>query len=506
MLNFTLPFCQEESPSTFWRVEISDPSSKYKEIVEVKPDDQRNTASSYYTLCDRLFNKLVVIYEEKMTTPSGYLLFEDAFSSFSDANLQKLVDLQKLVKSKKVSIADEKACLRAAAMFKSLVKFLEDDDRYQTLDARFLLIFCVWQWFNLIKAILQNITETRDLERSGFKRNEFALVYKKLHHYLIDPAFHDVISFINKWAAGEPLESGWDDWLPYTLVLVQKKPHLPTSLPINTAVPIPGFERNKSFAWGGVVLHPVFRLDRSAKIAVKRLVTHFALPHYNLDAAIHLSHLYKKNQPLNYKHPTWLFVMVLLFAVLVAASISILLGSIPGLFTMSAILFWGYFLFTVDWELMIHLLLPRVCAGILVGYSALLLEGDSAKMACKIFGTPALAGIWIVLVLGGALYLFFDIRPWSVKPRQTLNRTGQILLITLILSVLIGFLVLPLANQVYGAPGGNTHLEPFSGPFGLIDLKQFLTFVPLALLTGLISQFIFEEEPLTTSVWAPQRN
>jgi len=31
-----------------------------------------------------------------------------------------------------------------------------------------------------------------------------------------------------------------------------------------------------------------------------------------------------------------------------------------------------------------------------------------------------------------------------------------------------------------------------------------ISFVPLALLTGLVTQFIFEEKSVTTSVWTPE--
>jgi hypothetical protein len=38
----------------------------------------------------------------------------------------------------------------------------------------------------------------------------------------------------------------------------------------------------------------------------------------------------------------------------------------------------------------------------------------------------------------------------------------------------------------------------------MIEGSIMLSFVPMALLTGLVTQFIFEEHTVTASVWAPE--
>ena len=42
-------------------------------------------------------------------------------------------------------------------------------------------------------------------------------------------------------------------------------------------------------------------------------------------------------------------------------------------------------------------------------------------------------------------------------------------------------------------------------PAGWVDLYHFLAFIPMALFVGLVTQFLFEEKTITTSVWPLER-
>ena len=73
-------------------------------------------------------------------------------------------------------------------------------------------------------------------------------------------------------------------------------------------------------------------------------------------------------------------------------------------------------------------------------------------------------------------------------------------------SLLAGLMSVALTSAAYGIQTISTApLGAFLGPFGWVDLSQYLTFVPVALFTGLVTQFVFEELTLPASVWSPEQ-
>jgi hypothetical protein len=71
-----------------------------------------------------------------------------------------------------------------------------------------------------------------------------------------------------------------------------------------------------------------------------------------------------------------------------------------------------------------------------------------------------------------------------------------------LMSATIGLFLLPIFTNAF-ADQLRYPLERvvFLGPTGWVDLYHFLVFTPLALLVGLVTQFLFEEKTITTSVW-----
>jgi hypothetical protein len=124
-------------------------------------------------------------------------------------------------------------------------------------------------------------------------------------------------------------------------------------------------------------------------------------------------------------------------------------------------------------------------------------------------------------ILAGS-YLFFDARPvtggdkaatdnqwdvfWSAHGKAIL-RAGLVFIFTVIATVLIGLVVLALPAsicQTYTYTIGRLPLLDgcLIGPLGLVHWKNLLAYAPIALLAGMITQFIWEERPVTAPLWA----
>jgi len=520
-----------ERPKTFdyWALQINIyESSKLLTKIAVKVNSSLSLKDKYFEFYRRVYAELCRIHDASLS----YLNYSDALQTFSDVNMMDSDSPQKIIwlSKAKVTPGNIEACLAAAAMFKAILHFLRTNDRYLELDARFMYVFSLWQWFSLLKIVAGQKGTWNDSGKNfilnrldQFTLDEFSVAYRQIDEVFRDPDFADAFKFINIWRVSHgEIPTGLLDQIMYAFVLMPINENDQKLLLLNQSISIPGFIENNKFDWQSVKLHPVFKGHQPAKVAVKRLVTHFSLPRYDFDASLNLAHLLKKNEPLSVKWITWLFIIILIailgLPVIISnlgwplddtrPAVDSLLSSLA--FVVFVIGFFGA-LVTV-WtlfahNLIIHLLLPRVWAGILAGYSILLIEEGSVKITCTIWGISG----WLVLLLWGILimvtgiYLYHDILPWAVDWKKAVNRLLQTFLITLVLAIWIGFIVVPLTTATFDM---NCEQKCFKGifPIGKLDFRQLSVFVPIAYLTGLVSQFIFEEKPLTTSVWAPQRN
>ena len=489
------------------------PPIKYSQNKkEVNPQD-------YYGFSKNVKVVLIELFDSDL----DYVLF-DSFSDIflqSDLGTQRVIGTSESKDKTKLHEDDIKGCLQIAAMYKAIFSFLNENDREIVLDARLMLIFSLWQWLSFLKVISANY-EFKELP--PFLLDELSFAYKAANNHFQNSDYVDSFRFIYYWVKSRELGSGLNEFLIYSMVLMpsqeegdSKKGGLEYNIPIIPA----GFIDYNQFDWGSVILHPIFKEHRPARVAVMRLVTHHALPSYDFDAALHLAHLLNTNKPMKGKHPIWLFILAIFAIIFIPVFINNtvqpidvpfpILNTLPtslAVTTFSIILaasFW-YMVKTYTNELIIHLLLPRVWAGILVGYSPLIFESGSVDITCTLWETRlSIAVLWLVMVAISWFYLYHDILPWAIDRHETRTRTVQTLGITLLLSVLIGFIVIPLSTMTYNHPCNYCDQILFNGIFGKVDIKQLLVFVPLAYITGLISQFIFEEKPLTTSVWAPVR-
>jgi hypothetical protein len=112
----------------------------------------------------------------------------------------------------------------------------------------------------------------------------------------------------------------------------------------------------------------------------------------------------------------------------------------------------------------------------------------------------------MAVMLRGLLYLVLDTNTLVRNKRTSWKRVGQTLSSALLVSALAGLLVVSLTSLANTGPEYEQVMHwYFLGPFGWVNLYHYFLFVPLALFTGLVTQFIFEEQSVTASVWAAEQ-
>jgi hypothetical protein len=517
------------SEKYLWSLSIKLDNGRLLQIDYQRRPSEKKIA--YFEFSKKIENLLTQIYDSDKNC--------ELFNQISDSHLQTTPDINRLIDADKVQIDDEDGLLQIAALYKAIHSFLRRNDRVDQLNAYTLLCFSLWQWLNFLKILIkernpisdEKITLLTKIKKilqpnkyptrkwKDFLLNEFASAYKNALTYLQNP------ELLNKFSGF--LRTKQKDFIIYSLVLDKFTDKKSAAVDFRSPVTAAGLNGTKRPDWNSVVLHPAFVYHRPARVAVLRLVTHYALPSYDFDASLNLAHLLLSNKPLKKKNLFWIFIAILtaiitlpIFLINTIKPLAYPFRIIDNLITSLAfVIFFIGFLASIIYlfsnfhrELIIHLLLPRVWAGILVGYSTLIFESSTVNITCALWNTKVLGiphiGIYVLwgfMLLISTIYLYHDVLPWATDFPETILRTLQTISLTLLLSVLIGLIVLPLSTTAYNNPQEYCDQLLFNYIFGAIDRKQFLVFVPLAYITGLISQFIFEEKPLTTSVWAPIR-
>jgi len=456
--------------------------------------------------------------------------------------------------------SSEMMCV-CAAFYKSLCLFLAGADRYVGYDAWLAYLFAAWQWYNLVKHLSaqtyikayeeikhnpEKEIEEKDIEerakKAGEKRarewvEELAAAHRTLTTLIEDPHFAQAQRWLAVWNYATyksgpllreqlrlslPLwqfrkldERGFSDWC------------------LDQPLPAPGCFTSAKPIWEVTALHPVFEKKAGAQTAVRQLVVGWLLPRYDIGNTLRLARLLRRNRPLERQIAAWLLIAGVLPWLLFLSLIGTwLVKSLSGIQNPAQI-HWGWLLvvctlefivgltplaaaavFYFDLHTLAHLALPRLVGGVFIGYSALVLQGDSLKLhhilwdQDRAWFAPLL--LWLLVLIVGFLYIYFDTSPMVRDHGMTLRRTILILLLSLVVSAVIGlFTVAFTTAMARECPYAPTDLRCYRlfllGPIGWIDLRQYISFVPLALFTGLVTQFIFEERTLTASVWAPEQ-
>lgn len=429
-----------------------------------------------------------------------------------------------------------------AIFFQGLYQYLESSN--QTLYSHAAL-FAAWQWFNMQKTLYLVA------DRTAAKKNilevlqqDLALAYRAVFSLLNDAEYTAALNWLATeadWENGNNLDSTLRERALRSLFLTSPdmEERAVNQLEFRP-LPAPGLCKTE-ICWDDLSLHPVFRLKKSLR-EVERFVHSFCLPHYDFSSALHLVALvraadsetktpnrfqtlwreFKRKTRQVLSHPVRLLVgsvLWLILSILISHLFVVCRGD--GMNTRPVTLFcintFQFFFFTTGLCMLICLLglklsmyfsLPRLVCGVVVGYLALLLQSDPALLSGVFWqGGRWLAGIrifllWLAVLLFGCLYLKHDILPILQNDRLACRRSLFILCMAVYISALLGLFGIAVT----------TSMQRFSidsyfilGIFGWVDLSQYLIYVPLALLTGLVTQLIFEDEPLTAPVWSPEQ-
>lgn len=423
--------------------------------------------------------------------------------------------------------SDRRTWLVWAAFYRALCFFLRDADRYLRLEARLAYLYSAWQWYNLVKRLAEE-------NPIGF-HEELALAYRMTSTLLEDYRFSTAALWLARWHRADV---GPDllvrDRMRLSMILINSgSPE--KAVNIRKPLAAPGAFTLSPPHWSETQLHPVFAppqpgddedlrdLKMIAGRAVRRLISERIIPRYDFLTALHLARLLKNNRievDFSTKISRWWFWGILFWVVIVYGINFIFsrwgwsiddpwpsIGGALGMFTLTFLLPIGAWKRLLDGETLIHLALPRLLGGIALGYVALIVQRDALDFARALatnWFVPTLASFVLVGILG-FFYLKHDIKPLVIDESEANKRAWIVLVMALFLTVLVGLLAVALTTTAYSNPQlPSTCL--FIGPFGWVDLKQLVALVPMALITGLVSQFIFEERTVTAPIWATEES
>ena len=448
----------------------------------------------------------------------------------SDANLMepgKFTELLELVDTGQptnwpAGAWSNERLIASLPIYKAISLVLGAGDRFITLNSSLAYLFAVWQWFNCAK----HLTISLAIEEHSPLIDELARAHRLLVELIDDQRFAQAIRWLASWAEistkSGPLTR---ERLRLSLPLIWANQGAAPGMPYfvtdpRNVLPAPGFNGTEPLDWSQVRLHPVFFNHRfaSARAAVRSLITDWLLPRYDFKSTLFLARLLKSNQPRPKAHLFWqppLAWLGLIIASIILGSfmtVQASLGYLP-IFPWSA-LGWvsiaiGVIVIrkSLDSSIFPYLVLPRLLGGILIGYSALVLESHAFLLSDVIvqLGFPVVAMLWLGVLAVSWFYLYYDSRPLVLLEATAARRSGFTLALALLAAMMLGLPAVALATGAWLADSINSCVGIcFFGPFGRVNLHLYVTYVPLALFTGMITQFIFEERTVTASVWAPE--
>lgn len=439
---------------------------------------------------------------------------------FSDLNLMRIGGPDRFVEIRMNSGRNPGAAEVNAltAFFKAVALFLDDEIRRERMNASLAHLYCTWQWYSLLKYLTGSIA-VENISQALLM--EFSRAYRQVNALLSDDRNSLAVCEMQKWVNSHLLSGPLlREFLKTRLLLCDDTRYLefqsPYTLLEKHAV------TNSLIDWSKTRLHPVFASHPSARKAVRAVISQYIFPRYDFDTSLHLVRLLKNNQPERRLLSVWHYFAVMtgwLLALLAIGSIGAYslgglestpteqLGIAAAEFVLGPLCMSIWFVRRFDVASLANLVAPRIFGGVMIGYLTILLQSDSVKLNNALWGRfhglPAVIMLAGVLTIG-ALYLYFDILP-QVRDQATARaRTAAILFLALLLSFLSGTVILAIATAMYPPDCMGACMVYLFGPFGWLNLAFVITFVPLALMTGLVTQFIFEERTVTAPVWAPE--
>lgn len=503
----------------------------------------------------RGFYSLVTLLSERLDALESKLQTEAAprraifWQSLSDGHLKES-GFKSLIGSDTASRPhpEEKAAAYLA-IYKALAQFLAAGDRFRTLDARLALCYATWQWFHLAKWLSVQPWNFRQVNQSDsyisrLMRSEIAESHRLLVEMIYSQEFTSALRAMYNAMYDKPLLSvpllreQMRLSLPLIPVISMKQGPAPDPLENN---PIPGMacasqvEPAKPLSWlnfktmwrmgrvplvnwENAILHPDFQTrptETGGKRATRKLVTEWLLARYDLDNALHIARLMKDNRTNQHvKGRLGLFSFIVLMALLLLShwfvpfESPVAMKLLLSIFEWTALLGLGVSVASkVEHSVIPYLAMPRAVGGILVGYLALLLQEDSLNLSRFFFERAdllvvilAVVFLYVTVWALGMFYLYYDTLPLVGLPEVALRRATLTIWLAFRLSAFLGLFLVAIASKMYPTPSNWL----LFGPVGWIDWQMYVLFVPVALFTGLVTQFIFEEKTVTASVWSPE--
>lgn len=409
-------------------------------------------------------------------------------------------------------------------IFYALYEFLSTENRIETYQAHLALLLAAWQWFNLCKHLLHGLTDEQKWDKHRLEQ-QFPRAYQALHWLLRDLRLTRAMRLMvkNRMAVAEHdavSNPRMREMLLLSTVLISQSWEEQS---IGMGEAFAPFQKKGDLSpdWRQMKLYPMFASNEGARAEVRRLIAETLLPRYNMIDALHLAQLLKDNTQkqilcdLTIRTTPWIaiaaFIMVssgingnsydsnsLAFFASIIAQIAFGLA-LPVVFLGS------YF----DWRSLPNFALPRVIGGVSIGFLTIALQGDSAISVANALWSQGgwLVGmLWLGVLAFGFGYLFLDARPFTGDDATALLRASTALIATGAIATISGQLYCAITTAAYPEKWIDTGMmmKFVLGPFGWISVGQWLVFVPIALFTGMVTQFIFEELTLPASIWSSE--
>jgi len=424
----------------------------------------------------------------------------------------------------------ENSLVLLSAFFKGLSRFLGRQERVSDWGAWSAHLFFTWQWYNLSKYLCESLSERNTQPYYYALIKDLAQAYRLVADCIDDKRYAVAIHQIQVWkrpkstfrlARAEKAELSGPllrESMRTSLVLWREIDPIKDLINADV-IPAPGYPYFSPVQWNATRLHVVFSQYEPAKKSVRELITHWLLPRYNLDTALHLARRLRNNRPDRVEISvakylffliTWLLLVIAVGSVMIqiiptaSAGLPISVGeTLLGLGGIAGIL-----IRILDVNILPHLAAPRIVGGVMIGYLTIMLENGSIEVNQVLWnnywGLPALL-VLVSVLFAGFTYLYFDVRPLARDGKTSFKRAFSTLVLSFMLASLVGLAVVAVITAK--DPVECRHLFchfTFWGPFGQVNLAYFISFVPMALLAGLVTQFIFEERTVTSPVWSPE--
>lgn len=390
----------------------------------------------------------------------------------------------------------------------SLYFYLDSNEKYLKLRANLTYLSILWQLYFLIADWMKK--DTLDSYNLG---PVFQELFKKLSNYLDDTNNISTIWYLAAIAGIRKPDLQTRENMRIALFILPKDKESFT----NEEKPIDVgrcFSENR-INWREIEVNPFFLAKENHKSAVRQFVSVWALPHYHFEVALQLSNrlvhktsiskLQKREYLLYLFSLLWFSFVILVGTILVykkdfpTEMISIfefMIGCGGWLFV---------YLKNFDMKLTGSFLFPRLIGGIFVGYVALAVEDLSGIVTSLVTNRYSLILLWVIIILITFFYLYFEIKPSINRKKEIINRILSMILIMILLSANIGLIITAITTASYHK---NNLCDPygcFYGVIGNVNLNEFLIYVPITIFVGLVTQFIFEEKPITYPVWFSDR-